>query len=129
MNYIKILNKHLKKFGRKGLLPQNLTTSLLLRMLKEINSFKKNNGTPASTILMAVFILKSDNNQLINNLSTLNIEFNSEDELMKDFNSYVTHLQLEELRRNEKIYIQKGSLPTLNNIFDTDKKLNISGLD
>lgn len=128
MNYIKILNKHLKKYGQKGFLPQNLTISLLHRMLKEINSFKMDNETPATTILMAVFILKSDN-QEIDKLYTLDIELYIEDELMKDFNSYVTHLQLEELRRKKKIYIQKESLPKLDNIFDTDKKLNISGFD
>ena len=128
MNYIKILNKHLKKYGQKGFLPQNLTISLLHRMLKEINSFKMDKGTPATTILMAVFILKSDN-QEIDKLYTLDIELYLEDELMTDFNSYVTHLQLEELRRKKKIYIQKESLPTLDNIFDTDKKLNISGFD
>jgi len=127
MDYMEEFNKHIEEKGLEGLLPQNLTDNILTRMLLEIESCEKNNSdTPASTLLMA--ILSIQNGNIIKN-GIAHVTFNGENELMAKFDSYAVCVQIEGMRRSTPVCIADDSLPTLKNIFDKDRNIQMSGLD
>jgi hypothetical protein len=129
MNYIEEFREHVQKYGVEGLLPQNLSENLLTRMIVEIDSYERNSDSaPASTILMAILSIQSGN-IIEDSTDRVEVSFDSEDELMDKFNSYMTWVILEGLRRDKPINIPEDSLPTLKNIFDKDRKIEISGFE
>ena len=129
MNHEEKLNAHICEYGLKGLLPQNLTDNILDRMLLEIDSYQQKNGeTPASTLLIAILTLQ--NGKIIqSNTGSINIDFQGEDDLIDKFDSYIMCVTLESMRRETPLYIADDSLPTLKNIFDKKRQIQLSVLD
>lgn len=116
---------HVKKYGIKGLLPQNLTDELLDRMNLEGNTMDEDRieEVPMSVVLLAVLHLISGPN------ISMEMEIRIEPELlMEHFYSYITLLKLEDLRRKKDIEISNESLPTLENIFDSKRNIDITML-
>lgn len=117
--------KLVKKNGIKCLLPQNLTDDLLHRMLLEADALDndKTDEMPSSTLLMAILHLESKTI-----LTDKNMEIKiAPEKLMDYFSFYITSLRLEDMRRKEIINISEDSLPTIDNIFDKDRKMTIEG--
>lgn len=129
MNHEEKLNAHIYEYGLEGLLPQNLPDNILDRLLLEIDSYQQENDeTPASTLLIAILTLQ--NGKIIqSNTGSINIDFQGEDDLMDKFNSYMICIILESLRRETPLYIADDSLPTLKNIFDKQRQIQLSVLD
>jgi hypothetical protein len=120
------LQDHVKKYGPKGLLPQNLTDELLDRMNLEGDAIEedKTEETPSSTLLMAILYFKHGSKKISNRM---NIEI--EPELLMDHMSlYLTALRIEDMRCKKDIGIPDESLPTLKNIFDKNRAVPIRWL-
>ena len=115
------LEKHVKKQGIKGLLPQSLPDRLLKRMLEEAEAIENDTTeeTPSSLLLMSVLQLH------IRKKLTGNIELLIEPEkLMEYFDLYIAQLRFEDMRRQNKIEISDKSLPTIKNIFDKNRDID-----
>ena len=120
------LRKLVKKNGIKCLLPQNITDELLYRMLREADAIDNDTTgeTPSSTLLMAILHLKSKS--IIKGDMEIKM---SPEELMESFSLYVTYIRIEEKRRKKKIYVAEESLPTIENIFEINRTMDITGID
>lgn len=114
---------HIKKYGIKGLLPQNLTDELLDRMNLEGNAMDEDRTeeTPMSVVLLAVLHLISGSKIS----EEMKIEIDPE-LLMEHFYSYIALLKIEDMRRKKDIEISNESLPTLENIFDSKRNIDIT---
>jgi len=127
MNDIEKYFEYTKKEGLSGLLPQNMPDYILHRMLEEIDAIDTNSDdTPASTLLLAV--LSIHNGKIItkdggNNMS---INFEPPAELIEKFENYKLSLSMEHMRRIKKISISRNSLPTLDNILNSDREVALS---
>ncbi len=125
MHVLDQLQKLIKAEGQKCLLPQNLPDNILQRIDEEATAIEEEKDDPApSALLLAVMTLK-DKNLMAGGGQ---IEFTPE-ELMRDFFAYGVSARLEILRREEKLHTDKKSLPTLDNILDFSRTIDISGLD
>lgn len=116
---------HVKKYGIKGLLPQNLTDELLDRMNLEGDAMDEDRTeeTPMSVVLLAVL-------HLINGpkiSETMEIKIDPE-LLMEHFYSYTALLKIEDMRRKKDIEVSNEALPTLKNIFDPKRNIDITFL-
>jgi len=120
------LRRLIKKNGIKCLLPQNITDELLYRMLREADAIDNDTTgeTPSSTLLMAILHLKSKS--IIKGDMEIKM---SPEELMESFSLYVTYIRIEEKRRKKKIYVAEESLPTIENIFEINRTMDITGID
>jgi len=116
---------HVKKYGIKGLLPQNLTNDLLDRMILEGNTLDEDRTeeTPMSVVLLAILHLISG--PKISKKMEIRID---PELLMEHFDSYIALLKIEDLRRKKDIEISNESLPTLENIFDSKRSIDITML-
>ncbi len=120
------LRRLIKKNGIKCLLPQNLTDELLNRMVREADAIDGDTveETPSSTLLMAILHLESKS------IIKGNMEIKmAPEELMEYFSLYVTSVRIEEKRRKKEIRVSEDSLPTIENIFDKNRTMDIIGLD
>ncbi len=116
------LQKLIDKEGRSCLLPQNLPEDILNRIESEAVAMEEErDNPPTSLILLAVLTLKDAS--IMECSGT--IEFSTE-ELMDYFFVYSSSVRLEILRRNGKIIIEESSLPTLDNILNGNRMMNIS---
>lgn len=120
---LKQLMDHADKNGLKGFLPQNLSDELLIRMILESDAAQQGmtNTTPSTTLLMAVMCLMNgkvfalgQNKQII-----------ASEKLMECFDAYMISVGLEEMRRQKVIDMPKESLPTIKNIFDKSRLIEI----
>ena len=117
------LDRHIKRNGVKGLLPQNLTDMLLVKMNLEADAIKEDETEklPSSALLIAVLHLGSGSE------ISKSMEMKIDLELLMDyFDLYIMSLRLEDMRRNKVIDISGESLPTLKNIFDSKRSMNIT---
>lgn len=125
-NPVNKLHRHIKKHGTKGLLPQNLTDDLLRRMNLEAEAIR--NGTteevPSSTMLLSILHLV---NPAFNTNKMVEVEIEP-DVLMEYFDLFMVALSVEDMRRKKEIKMDESSLPTLQNIFDLDRKIEITKL-
>ena len=120
------LRRLAKKNGIKCLLPQNLTDELLYRMIREANAIDNDTTeeTPSSTLLMAILHLES------RSIIKEDVEIKmAPEELMEYFSLYVTSIRIEEKRRKKEIRVVEDSLPTIENIFDKNRTMDIEGID
>lgn len=115
----------IKKNGIKCLLPQNLTDEILHRMILEADAIDNDttDETPSSSLLIAILHLESGSKIMKRMEVTIPAE-----QLMEYFSLYVTAIRLELMKRKGDIGISDNSLPTLNNIFDKNRTMDISGL-
>lgn len=120
------LKRYIKKQGTKILLPQNLPEDIFKRLVLEVKALDEDrtDEVPSSTLLMCILYLK--NGPKIND--SMKVEF-SEEELMDYFSIYTMYIRLEYRRRKNLVFISDDSLPTLKNIFDKNRSIDISGLD
>lgn len=120
------LQRLIKKEGIKCLLPQNLTDELLYRMLKEADAIDKDSTeeTPPSTLLMAILHLKSKSKMK----KGMEIKMDPE-QLMESFSLYITFIRIEDKRRKKEIFVTVESLPTIENIFDKNRTMDIAGIE
>jgi len=120
------LRRLVKKKGIKCLLPQNLTDELLYRMICEANAIDNDTTeeTPSSTLLMAILHLESKS--IIKEGMDIKI---APEKLMEYFSLYITSVRIEEKRRKKEIFITEESLPTIENIFDKNRTMDIAGMD
>lgn len=119
------LLKLIKKNGIKCLLPQNLTDEILYRMIREADAIDNDSTeeTPSSALLIAILHLESKSIK-----KGMEIKIAPE-KLMEYFSFYITSIRLEEKRRKKEIYITEESLPTIENIFDKTRTMDIAGID
>jgi hypothetical protein len=119
------LLKLIKKNGIKCLLPQNLTDEILYRMIREADAIDNDSTeeTPSSGLLIAILHLESKSIK-----KGIEIKIAPE-KLMEYFSFYITSIRLEEKRRKKEIFITEESLPTIENIFDKNRTMDIMGMD
>lgn len=120
------LRKLIKKNGIKCLLPQNLTDEILHRMTREADAIDNNSTekTPSSALLIAILHLESKS------IMKKGMEIKIEPEkLMEYFSLYITSIRIEVKRRKKEIFITEESLPTIENIFDKNRTMDIMGID
>lgn len=119
------LLKLIKKNGIKCLLPQNLTDEILYRMIREADAIDNDSTeeTPSSGLLIAILHLESKSIK-----KGMEIKIAPE-KLMEYFSFYITSIRLEEKRRKKEIFITEESLPTIENIFDKNRTMDIMGMD
>lgn len=119
------LLKLIKKKGIRCLLPQNLTDEILYRMIREADAMDNDitEETPSSTLLIAILHLESKSIK-----KSMEIKIAPE-KLMENFSFYITSIRLEEKRRKKEIFITEESLPTIENIFDKNRTMDIMGID
>jgi len=80
--------------------------------------------TPSSTLLMAILHLESKS--IIKEGIEIKI---APEKLMEYFSLYITSVRIEEKRRKKEIFITEESLPTIENIFDKNRTMDIMGID
>ena len=118
---LKNLEDLISKKGKICLLPQNLPDNILSRMEEEAIALEEDNDSPPpSSLLIAVLELKSEGAVSLGG----NLEI-SQKELMDNFYVYSSSVRLELLRRSGKLVIVKESLPTLENILDGNRTINV----
>ncbi len=120
------LRRLIKKNGIKYVLPQNLTDELLHRMIQEADAIDSGTTeeTPSSTLFMAILHIESKS------ILKGNMEIKmAPEELMEYFSLYVTSIRIEEKRRKKEIRVDEDSLPTIENIFDKTRTINIISVD
>jgi len=125
MNIEKKLLKHCQEYGINGLLPQNLTDSLLDRLLEEIMSIRDKDKKVAPTLLMLI-ILSLRSGHCLTNTPSMSIRFDGEKDLMDSFENYEMATMIEVYRRDSKIKISKDSLPTVKNIFNKNRNVTFT---
>lgn len=120
------LRKYVKKHGIQILLPQKLPDDIFKRLTVEVKAFHegRTDETPSSALLMCILYLKNGSKVSDN----MKIKF-SEEELFDYFTMYAVCIKLEDMRRSGLVYIPEHSLPTLKNIFDKSRSMEIEGLD
>jgi len=119
---LKNLEELIRKQGKSCLLPQNLPDTILVRMEEETIALEEDSeNPPPSALLIAVLELKSEG--LISLSGKIEI---SSEELMDNFYVYSSSVRLELLRRSGKLVISKESSPTLDNILDGNRILNVT---
>lgn len=116
------LSELLKNNGKICLLPQNLPDEILESMEKEAIALEEErDDLTLSLLLVAILELKSEG--LVSLSGKLEI---SQKELMDNFYVYSSSVRLELLRRSGKLAIAEESLPTLENILDGNRVLNVT---
>lgn len=118
------LKKHIYAYGIEGLLPQNLTDKLLNRMILEADALEygTNDETLSLTLLVAVLHLVKGTDLLSESMEMTV----TDEELREYFIMYIICLGFEEIRRKKDIDIPLGSLPTVKNIFDITRNVEIT---
>jgi len=94
-------------------------------MIKEADAIDNDSTeeTPSSTLLIAILHLESKS------IMKKGMEIKMEPEkLMECFSLYITSIRIEEKRRKKEIFVSGESLPTIENIFDKNRTMNIRGL-
>lgn len=116
------LRDHINKNGRKGLLPQNLTSALLKKMSREADAMGK--GTtekmPFSTLFVTILYIQNGPKMF----KEIEIKINPR-LFTESLDLYIVAVRLEEMRRKKVIEIPDASLPTLKNIFDPKSNMDI----
>ena len=123
MNTLEKFNVYVQKNGLDTLLPQNMSQKIFDDMLKGVYAYKDNKyNSSVPCLLVSVlsikaksFILKSEHD--------LQISFKLQDEVMVEFDNYVLAVLLEEQRRQGILNFTEDSLPTLENILDSTRKV------
>ena len=129
MSDIKKYFEYTEKEGLRGLLPQNMPDYILHRMLEEIDAIDTNSDdTSASTLLLSV--LSIHNGKIITNDggNNLSIAFEPAEELMEKFENYKLSISMEHMRRIKKISISVNTLPTVDNILDSNREVGLTVL-
>lgn len=126
MNHIEKYFEYIKRKGMKGLLPQNMPDNILHRMLEEVDSLESDiDDTPPSTLFLTVLFIHKGKIILDDEENTISIKVATE-ELMEKLENYKISLSMEHMRRIKRISIPSNSLPTLNNILNSDRKVELS---
>lgn len=127
-SHIDMFNTHLSIYGIDGLLPQNLSPTLLHLMSKEFNNFREESSSqdkhPFAILFLAVQILIKGEIIQLNDHESLKMPL---DEVFNKINCYGVSIVLEELRRWRIIGIAEKNLPTVDNIFDENSDLTVTG--
>jgi len=127
MNDIEKYFEYAEKEGLSGLLPQNMPDYILYRMLDEIGAIDTNSDdTPASTLLLAVLSIHSGEIITKDGGNNMSVNFEPPKELMEKFENYKLSLSIEHMQRIKKISISANSLPTLDNILNSDREVEVS---
>jgi len=123
-----MFNTHLSVYGIDGLLPQNLSPTLLQIISKEFNNFREESSNqdnhPFALLLISVLMLIRGEIIQLDDYESYKIPT---DEVFENINSYGVSITLEELRRWQVIQMSEENLPTLDNIFDDNADLVITG--
>jgi len=123
--HIDLLNTHISEYGIEGLLPQNLSATLLKIISVEFDDLQGKKDKSATVILNTVLLLSQGE---LYSSDNENIDIEAE-EFINQVSSYGLSITVEEIRRAGLIDISKNNLPTLNNILDTDRDLIATGND
>lgn len=94
-------------------------------MLDEAHSIDGRSMDEVSTPLLLLSILHLTGGSFSNNKMEVKIK---PDDLVNYFNTYITTLKMEEMRRSNKINITEEYLPTINNIFDMTREVEFVSL-
>jgi len=117
------LYRHIKRNGVKGLLPQNLTDVLLVKMNLEADAINEDETEKVSSPALLIAVLHLGSGSEISKNMEMKIDLEL---LMEYFDLYIVSLRLEDMRQNKVIDISGESLPTLKNIFDSKRSMNIT---
>jgi len=124
----KVLNNLLESIDNNGieyLLPQNLSLAILSRMLEEAEALdsRTTEQTPSSLILISVLHLH--HGEHLGDAIEIQIE---PEKLMEYFSYYIASLRLEGMKRGGLINLTEKSNPTVENIFDSTRMMEIKDL-
>lgn len=135
LDNVNVLKEHVLENGIVGLLPQNLPTNLLDALLQEIDSQREeeeeeedkdeNEKSSAALLLMCILYLLSNDVYAFSSPKKLTIEI-KDDELVNNMNIYSMALSLELLRRVKALSIDESTLPTLENIFNENRNIDLT---
>lgn len=125
--HIDLLNTHLVEHGISGLLPHNLSETLLKIMSEQFDDFQLYNyeGSDNVAVLLTsvLYLLMGDVNPIDKNKTLV---LNTKDFTDK-LNSYGLSITIEEIRRSGLIEILEENLPTIGNILDDNRELIATG--
>lgn len=65
----------------------------------------------------------------LDDVNELVISCGSEESFMNNMKKYIIYITIEDMRRNEQFYMPEKSLPTLKNIFDKRRAIEMSNLN
>lgn len=121
MNLLHKVEKIAKAGELKKLLPQNLDADLFERMMEEIDELESNQEkVNATLIVFSVLTLESSKHGFGTSSTSFTIE---EWRMFEIIDFYVTSLKLENMRRSGQVTIDESTLPTVENIFDKNRKV------
>jgi len=123
--HIDLLNTHISEYGIEGLLPQNLSTTLLKIISTEFDNLQGKEDKSATVILNTILLLTKGE---LSSADDKNIDIEAE-EFIDQVSNYGLAITVEEIRRAGLINISIDNLPTLNNILDTNRDLIATGND
>lgn len=118
---VKDLNDIYANVGLKGLLPQNLPDHILNSCAYEYQAYTEQNENIIVSGLFTIIMLFNIDNKEFDSKGSITFEMTTE-ELDTCFHSYGISIALEELQRFGLISRPKNTLPTVENIFDSDNK-------
>lgn len=121
--HIDLLNIHINKYGIEGLLPQNLSETLLKIISVEFDNLQGKTDK-SSTIILNTVLLLSKHKLHSSNDEIIDIEA---EEFIDQVSNYGVSITIEEIRRAGLIDISQNNLPVLSNILDSDRDLVVTG--
>lgn len=113
------------KVGLKGLLPQNLPDHILNSCSYEYQAYTEQNDNITVSGLFLIIMLFNIDNKEFDSRGSISFEMTPE-ELDMCFRSYGISIGLEELKRIGLISMPKKSLPTVDNVFDSNKERQVT---
>ena len=121
MNSLHKVEKIAKAGELEKLLPQNLDADLFERMMEEIAELENDmENANATLIVFSVLTLASSEHGFGTSSDSFTIE---ERRMFEMIDFYVTSLKLEKMRRSGQVTIDESTLPTVENIFDRNRKV------
>lgn len=121
MNLLHKVEKIAKAGELEKLLPQNLDADLFERMMEEIDELENDmENANATLIVFSALTLESSKHGFGTSLDSFTIE---ELRMFEMIDFYVTSLKLENMRRSGQVTIDESTLPTVENIFDRNRKV------
>ena len=123
---IKLFN-HIEAHGIRGLLPQNLTQELLDRLNMEGNAIEKDKTATAVITSFVTAVKHLEKGDVLSKSKNVETDICNE-RLLECVYMYMASLRLESLRREKKIVLKEKDLPTLKNIFDMNRSIDIHQL-
>jgi len=97
-------------------------------VVKGVDAYKNNEyNVSVSYLLVAVLSIKAKE-FILESAHDLKISFTLQEEVMVEFDNYILAIILEDQRRNGTFKLSESSLPTLENILDSNREVQFIDL-